>query len=277
MAAASGARSVLAAASLGRSRRGELSSRRLPLLVFAVAILASGHAESASLGIIGGKGGLLGTGLLSGGNSSPSVTVTVGAGGLPGTDGAAAAQAGDNGNANANVLIDLFGNGGDAGNAGLSLGVELGSGDVNAGASVGGSNVTLDLFGDGTDDSASGAANVPNAVASNLFGPADAPADPSARPCFTPNARQLAALVGRHSYDATTFAGWSGASTVKVIDAGVCDSAAARIGAQQNIGRLQTYITDDPQLRAQLAQWGHRPGDVIAIDRQGKTLIVYVS
>ncbi len=74
-----------------------------------------------------------------------------------------------------------------------------------------------------------------------------------------------------------TFDSWTGASTIKVIHAGVCGPAAARIDAEANIGRLQTYIGDNPQLRSQLAQWGHAPTDVIAVDRQGKTLLVYVS
>ncbi len=39
-----------------------------------------------------------------------------------------------------------------------------------------------------------------------------------------------------------TFDSWTGASTIKVIHAGVCGPAAARIDAEANIGRLQTYI-----------------------------------
>jgi len=91
------------------------------------------------------------------------------------------------------------------------------------------------------------------------------------------NGSQLAKLAGRHTYDTTTFEGWMGIKAIKVIRAGLCPQAARDVAAQTNIGQLQTFFGSNAALRDQLAKWGHGPGDVIAVDRQGSTLIVYVA
>ena len=299
-----------------------LSVRSLSLVALIAAVAASGPAQAASINIggnggllggnNGGSGGLLGTGLLgggsgnTGGNGNASVNVNLGGQGLLGSGGSGDSTAsvnlgglfggssgdtsadvtlgGDGSSTNGNVLVDLFGNGGDTGDAGLSLGLGAGQGGANPTG-----NVTLDLFGDGSDTgSGTGGGDTggftPGPTTEGLFGPGATSVVNTAslnasvtKACFTPNPRQVMQLVNRHPYVPDTFQSWSGATTIKVIDANVCDPAAARIDAQANIGRLQQYITSDDQLRTQLAQWGHAPADVIAVDRQGKTLLVYVS
>lgn len=269
-------------------------------------LLGGGSGGSGS-GLVGNNGGVLGTGLLGGnggssggstagsasvnlgglfggdGSDNTAANVTLGSGGLLGGDGSTTGSV-TVGQGNGSVLVDLFGNGGNTGDAGLTLGL---AGDQGGVAPNG--DVTLDLFGDGTDNGGGGSGGgvppTPGPTTEGLFGPGatstvetTASLNPSlAKTCFTPNPRQVMQLVNRHPYGPNTFQSWAGASTVKVIDAGVCDQAAARIDAQANIGRLQQYITSNDQLRTQLAQWGHAPTDVIAVDRQGKTLLVYVS
>lgn len=278
-----------------------ISVRSLSMMVALAALAAAGPAQAASINL-GGNGGLLGTGLLGGGGNSAggngSVNVTVGSGGLLGGSGsdstAANVTLGSGDGGTGNVLVDLFGNGGQSGDAGLSLGVGLGV-DQGGGTSIAptNGNVTLDLFGDGTDSASGGGLGSggggpgggPSPTTTGLFGPGATTVTSTtaslgtgmAKSCFTPNPRQVMQLVNRHAYVPATFQSWAGAVTIKVVDAGVCDAAAARIDAQDNIGRLQAYISSDPQLRSQIEQWGHAPSDVIAVDRQGQTLIVYVS
>jgi hypothetical protein len=258
---------------------------------------------------LGGQGGLLGTGLLSGsttGSGGNTASATVNTGGGSGNGGLLDLGGGNGGlldlggggsqtatgNVNlgdtgqGNVLLDLFGNGGQDGNAQVTLGMN----GLNSGAdtSPGTGDVRLDLFGNG-----SGGGSGTGSGATDLFGGgsggggatisghgisiASLETRATGAGCFSPNANQLSKLAGRHDYTGSTFATWNNASVVKVIDVGLCSAAAHTIAAQPNIGRLQTYVGGKAVLRDQLAQWGHKPGDVIAVDRQGQTLIFYVT
>lgn len=269
------------------------------------AVLLCSPAGAASINI-GGSGGVLGTGLLSGnsggtGNTSAGATVNSGSGnggvlnlgngngGLLNLgnddepDATANANLGNTGQGN--VLLDLFGNGGDDGNAQVTLGMNgLNGGDAGGIGSESG-NVRLDLFGNGDsngNDSGGGifdeggGGSVTN-VSANGSAVASLDTRATRSGCFSPNSNQLTKLASRHSYGPSVFATWNNASVVKVIDVGLCPSAAHTIATQPNIGRLQHFVGGSSTLRGQLAQWGHKPGDVIAVDRQGKTLIFYVA
>lgn len=268
---------------------------RLSAIALCAAILTA-PAAAATLNIGGNGGGILGTGLLSGGSGSSTGTSanvnvntgTGGSGGLLGLSGdgqTATVDANLGDGTQGNVLVDLFGNGGTTGNAQVGLGV----GGLGGEDAVGGGDVTLDLFGNGTgggvvpgggtiQGGGSGGTGGTGGTVAGSGGISVASVDSSVGVgCFSPNAAQLSKLANRHDYVATTFSGWNGATVVKVIDAGVCPAAVSSIASQPNIGRLQAYISASPTLRSQLAQWGHAPGDVIAVDRQGKTLIFYVA
>ena len=86
-----------------------------------------------------------------------------------------------------------------------------------------------------------------------------------------------AKLAGRHKYDARTVASWNGVSKIKIVDAGLCNGVGSNLAGDPNIARLQQIVSKSPAIRNSLAQQGHGPGDVIAVDRQGSTLIVYVA
>jgi len=224
---------------------------------------------------------------LPGGPSSTTVTLGGSHGGLSvGTS--TTVTLGGNGTNDANALVDLFGDGSGTGDAQVSLG---GTG-LGSGSDVGvPSNVTLDLFGNGnsggsvgtlpgTTGGYDGSGSGSGAGGGVIGGGGTTVASLDSKiggSCFTPNASQLAKLAGRHTYDTTTFEGWMGIKAIKVIRAGLCPQAARDVAAQTNIGQLQTFFGSNAALRDQLAKWGHGPGDVIAVDRQGSTLIVYVA
>ena len=212
----------------------------------------------------------------SGGADSGNLLNLFGSG--TGVDSANANLAVGNGDGtDANVLVDLFGNGGNSQNAQVTAGLGgLGSG-TGAGATVG-----LDLFGDGTtpigtDPGTSGGGS---GGSGGTIGGGTSVASLDTRAgsgCFTPNPTQLAKLAARHTYNAATFNGWMGVSTIKVIRAGLCPTSVRDVAAQSNIAQLQSFFSGNQGLRDRLAKWGHQPNDVIAVDRQGTTLIVYVS
>ena len=74
--------------------------------------------------------------------------------------------------------------------------------------------------------------------------------------------------------------GWASSKSMKIIEVDLCTSAKDRLegklSADANIQRLQDYLAGNSVLRAALKQKGHSTGDVIAVDKKGTTLIVYV-
>lgn len=254
------------------------------------AALLCSPANAVSINLGGNSGGLLGIGLVAGssnGGTNNSATLSVNGGsngGLlnlgGGADGRqdAAATVDLGGRSQGNVLLDLFGNGGQTGNAQVTLGM---SGLDSGGDGAGAVDLRMDLFGDGSSGGSpqildeGGGGSIPK-VANADANSAALETRAATGGCFSPNANQISKLAGRHDYVPSTFATWNGTSAVKVIDVGLCSSAASAIASQSNIGRLRTYVGGNATLRAQIAQWGHKSGEVIAADRQGKTLIFYV-
>ena len=70
--------------------------------------------------------------------------------------------------------------------------------------------------------------------------------------------------------------GWGGASRLRVIDVGLCKSAGAAISSDSNVDRLQSLVAGNAGLKASLSKSGRSPNDVIAVDKNGQTLTVYV-
>ena len=170
---------------------------------------------------------------------------TAGIGGIGGIGGGT----GDN-----DVVLDLFGtDGGGSGNGGAGAGGNGGEGG-NGGMGLGGGNVSGNgLLVASLDDNTE---------------------------CFMPSAAQIGNLVNRHAYTPATLSGWTNARNMKVVEVGLCNEAKARVAAglaaDANIGRLQSHLNSIAVIRAGLNQRGHTPSDVIAIDKNGDTLIVYV-
>ncbi|MBI4920259.1 MAG: hypothetical protein HY834_00785 [Devosia nanyangense] len=229
-------------------------------------ILDTGLGGGTTTTVNASLGGGLG---LFGGSNDPT-TVNVNLGGTSGAD--------------ADILLDLFGTGDDAK-------VTLGSGDVagldilggDAGGSIildlfgdpsgGGGTITgTDAFGDSGNNGGSGSSSGNGGIQVASLGPVDA--------CFTPNAEQIAKLVNRHAYTAAAMSSWAQVRSLKVVEVGLCRSVRSRLeatlAADANIGRLQDYLAGNAMLRAGLRQQGHSAGDVIAVDKSGATLIVYV-
>ncbi|MGN6157216.1 MAG: hypothetical protein ACTHNL_03920 [Devosia sp.] len=211
-----------------------------------------------------GSGGVID--LLGNGSSGTPTTADVNLGGTSGTNG--------------NVLLDLFGDGSSNPNAR----VDLGNSAVTGGS---GSDAVLDLFGTGTGSGGSGTGTgtgtdgnsgvgigTPGAATTGTV--AIASLDGAAKGCFTPNANQVAKLASRHAYVESTFSSWAGVSQLKVVDIGLCRGAGTAITSQSNVGRLQAFVSDHAALRDGLGKLGHKPADVIAADRSGNVLTVYV-
>lgn len=235
----------------------------------------SGPDATVDLGGVGGAGDGTLLDLFGPGSTDPT-TANINLGNVGGT-----------GSTNGNVLIDLFGGGS---GSGQTAAVTLGSGDADG-------NVLIDLFGPGTgSDGSGGSAGSTGGGSGSATGGGSvstggtglgvrtnsavgvkvASLDANAGACFTPNAEQVAKLVNRHAYADSIFATWNGIASIKVVNVGVCDSAAGSITGNANIGRLQSFVNSRPALRDSLGKLGHTPSDVIGIDKNGRTLTVYV-
>jgi hypothetical protein len=166
---------------------------------------------------------------------------------------------------NGDVLIDLFGNGGTSGGSAGNGAVGGGTGSGTGG--IGGSG----NFGSGNGGTAgSGTVGAHGLQVASIDGKA------TAKACFTPNVTQIAKLTSRHQYGPAAFSTWASVSSLKIVDIGLCTSAATTITGDPNIGRLQAFINANSTIRAGLAKQGHSPGDVIAVDKSGNTLVLYV-
>lgn len=178
------------------------------------------------------------------------------------------------------VLLDLFGNGGDGTNADVALG--------STGSGRPGNNAAFDLFGpDGSNGD--GGADGTNGTGGDLFGPGggSTSVNGGAVPvrvaavtnpgkCFAPSSSQIEKLAGRHVYGDATFSSWAGSSSLKIVNIGLCNGAGAAISANANVERLQSFVATNAALKTSLGRAGHSPDDVIAADKNGATLTLYV-
>jgi len=215
-------------------------------------------------------------------NGSPNGTAKTNAlnnGGGPTSAALNLAGAGGAGDADGNVLLDLFGTGN-----GNDAAVALGSGNGTDGGAA------LDLFGTGGSGSGAGTGGTGG---DDLFGPAGGTNGGSgnglmsngirvasldgANSCFAPDATQIARLTNRHDYSAETLSSWVNASTVSIVRTNLCNSARTSIARDANVARLQAFVNGNAALKSFLAKQGRSVDDVIAIDKKGETLTVYVS
>ncbi len=263
-------------------------------LALAAALLTA--LPAAALDINVGSGGVLGggsngnanatvnTGLLD--NTSDDATARVNLGGVDGsgsdptTANVTLGGAGGAGGTNGDVLLDLFGPGGGAGSDSNAR-VAIGTGGLGAG---GGNDAVLNLFGpddtggngvSGDDGAGGNGGGIPGNSRTVGTVQIAAAGNGSAGKCFTPSAEQEAKLIARHDYSQATTS-WGAVTQLKVIDVGLCSNAGAGLAGQRNIAQLQSYISAHPEIRAGLDKLGRAPGEVIAGDKSGDTLTLYV-
>lgn len=188
------------------------------------------------------------------------------------------------GNGNTNILDDLFGIGGvggagDNGDGTTTADVNLGLGNLLGGDDLFGNPLPTPQGNGGTP----GGGNP--GTGGGVFGPGgsgngagvEVAALEDGAACFNPDAGQMGKLINRHAYTATSMGAWRGVTELKIVKIELCASAKSEIGASTNVAALQAYLAANPTFSARLQSKGYSPDDVIAVDRNGKTLIVYVS
>jgi len=93
--------------------------------------------------------------------------------------------------------------------------------------------------------------------------------------CITPNSRQIDTLLHRHAYTAGMV---GGATDVRIVKVPVCASAVARVAVaasdDANVEGLRGSFSG--AMLDRIGQNGYTADDVIAADRSGSTLVVYV-
>lgn len=187
--------------------------------------------------------------------------------------------------ADSDATLDLFGT--ETATADLGLNGSDGSGSISV---LDGSNdVTLDLFGDGSGTGGGGGTGgnggTGGSGGTGIFGSSSGVqvaslGNNSNSRCITPNANQIETLVNRHRYSSSTFSSWAGASQLTIVKVNVCASAQDRLSASlaenSNVSRLQDYLAGNARIRNGLESQGYSTNDVLATDRDGNRLIVYV-
>lgn len=258
--------------------------------------LGGSSGTDATVTINSGGGGGTGSLLdLGGTGSETTATVDLGDTGsatvdLFGTGDDATATV-DLGGASGSGVLDLFGNEGSSGTVSIG-GTDLGGLDVVdtvAGVSdlvdLFGVDISGDSVGSGGSGGSGGDGDNPLIPGPGLFGPGNGTDVASVdsdfnSACFMPNDAQIAKLIARHTYTQSLMRSWAGTTKLKVVKVALCASARSSLGGlladNANISRLQDYLARFPAIAAGLKKQGASAGDVIAVDRSGKTLVVYV-
>jgi len=267
------------------------------LALVAALLLSTAPASAATLNLGGaGNGGVVNfsgsntdpnVDVLTNGtvnNGSPNGTATSNAlnnGGGPTTASLGLGGTGGTGDADGSVLLDLFG-AGDGNDAAVALGsgngtdggaaLDLFGNGGGGGSGAGGAGSGGDLFG----PSGSGNGGTGNGVTANGIRVASLDNSANTR-CFAPDPTQIARLTNRHDYSEATLSSWVNASSITIIKTNLCDAARTSIVRDGNVARLQAFVNGNPVLKSFLAKQGQSANDVIAIDKKGDTLTVYVS
>ena len=95
--------------------------------------------------------------------------------------------------------------------------------------------------------------------------------------CFMPNSKQLATLLNRHDYAGN----WAqGVTSLKVVKVPICAAALAKIAAaaatSPNVLHLQDSLGTSSWTTDQLARQGYTGSAVVAADRNGGSMVLYV-
>jgi hypothetical protein len=150
---------------------------------------------------------------------------------------------------------------------------------------LGGTNATISVGGgsgsgggDGPDTPNN--PNNPNNPGGGKGGGAGNSLTASADACLSLTEAQLRELVNRHAYTQATFRSWAGTNSLKIVPVDLCEGVVSKVsmtvGGDANIARLQAFVGAQAKVRAGLASQGYSPSDVIAADRDGQVLILYV-
>lgn len=237
-------------------------------VVFAAGLMST-SAEALSLGLGTGKGGIINTG---GGNGG-LININTGGG---------SSQGGASGTGTVGGIL----NGGPTTNdvAGMQVGTDGPSPSGTSVSITGGNGLLNSLFG-GVTGGLSGGGGVPGnptplpigggGVVLASYGEGNG--DTSGLSCFMPNARQMATLFGRHDYAGN----WTqGVSSIKVVKVPMCPAALAKVAAaaasNPNVLHLQDTLGTSSWATSQLARMGYTGSAVVAADRNGGTMTLYV-
>lgn len=239
------------------------------VLALAVGTLSPNASQAFKLGLGNGSGGILNTGSGNGGLLNLNTNGGGGTSDSSGSPGAGTVTAGNN-----TIGLNLFsdttavsadpkGLNGNSANAELGLGGLLNNlfGGVTAGPP------------DPNDPNGpplSGGGGGGGTLVASLF-------NNDGLACFTPNPKQLNTLLSRHIYSGN----WaSGVSSMKIVKVPMCDAAVRKISSaiapNPNIQHLQDSLDTSSWVMRKLAASGYSSDRVIAADRSGATLVVYV-
>jgi hypothetical protein len=227
-------------------------------------LLDVGNSNGVSVNIGGGSGVTADVGgklLNSGSGNTLDVGVGLGSGSGATTVGAAV-----------NLLDGKKGTGVDVGVKTGVLGTDIGLGlGVNLGLGLGGGGTGGGTGGGGTGGGGNGGGGTGGSggvLMASLGNPAL---------CAAPTAGQVATLLKRQTYN---YAGLAQATRIKIVPVELClgvrDQLSNALLRSAGVAQLQHFLATSPSIQRNLMRKGYELADVLAVDLQGNTLIVYV-
>ncbi len=237
-------------------------------IIFAsVVAVAAAMAMPAQAQLLG-SGGLVD---VSSGAPSGDATVSVGLGGGDGNVAGVSVGGGGSGSEAVNVGVS-------GGNDGVGLGGGVLGNNVSVGA--GGNGVGAGIGGGANGANSSGGAAVAGTGGSILFGNGGAGGGGATvavnrAACKTTNVKQIAQLVR-----STRFESWKRVSNVQLQRVPMCRDIAKRVRSElqaSKLGRqLQAAVQSDTLVRESLSRTRYGADDVLAVRRNGSSLVIYV-
>lgn len=227
-------------------------------IALAVALALSAVAPANALDLLGGLVKL-------GHNSSSSSDI------VSVTDNAGGTSVGVLGKNGASVNVPNILGGSSSGNVPLNLHVSVpGIASINTGGSGGGGTFNPRIL------------VVPGANGGTLVDTGDGSflANSDTSNCVTLSPAQIDQLEHSRTYNGATFNSWAGANKLKVIPMHICSTGlldvSMTMAADANVEKLQSFLARQQKIRAGLQSQGYAPTDVIAADRDGNFLLVWV-
>ncbi len=98
--------------------------------------------------------------------------------------------------------------------------------------------------------------------------------------CTVNNTRQVLQVAANGKISAAEIKAWQRSANVQIVPIKLCPLAkkqvAAILGKSQKMNLLQRAVMGDSLIMASLSRTSYRPGDVVAVQRKGGQLVVYV-
>jgi hypothetical protein len=163
--------------------------------------------------------------------------------------------------------------------ANVSVGVK-GVADVKASVGGDGIGACVGLLGSSCGTGGGGTSGGGVTAPGSGGGAGNLLASVGANGCLSPDDEWAISLLTGARYDSRTIASWSKATSVNILSLELCPTVKGKITSavkgNSDIAKMRLAASQDALISVSLDRNRHSPADILAIERQGSTLVVYV-